>query len=57
MKEKLEEKKAKQKKFYDQGSRIQSKLNEGERVRVQVESKWKPAVIEEKLQTPRSYIL
>ena len=57
MKEKLEEKKAKQKKFYDQGSRIQSKLNEGERVRVRVESKWKPAVIEEKLQTPRSYIL
>jgi len=57
MKEKLEEKKAKQKKFYDQGSKIQSELKEGERVRVQVESKWKPAVIEEKLQTPRSYIL
>ena len=57
MKEKLEEEKAKQKSFYDQGSKIQSELKEGERVRLQVESKWKPAVIEEKLQTPRSYIL
>ena len=45
MKKKLEAKKAKQKKYYDQGSRKQSALKEGETVRVQVESKWKPAVI------------
>ena len=57
MEKRFEEKKAKQKKYYDQGSRKQSILKEGETVRVQVESKWKPAVIEEKLQKPRAYLV
>jgi hypothetical protein len=49
MKEKFEEKKTKQKRYYDRGST--------ELPAVQVQNKWKPAVIKEKLETPRSYIV
>ena len=57
MKKKLEEKQVKQKQCYDKGSKKLSTLEEEESVRVQVKSKWKPAVIKGKLQAPRSYIV
>ena len=57
MKKKLEEKQVKQKQCYDKGSKKLSTLKEEESVRVQVKSKWKPAVIKGKLQAPRSYIV
>ncbi len=57
MKKKLEEKQLKQKQCYDKGSKKLSTLEEEDSVRVQVKSKWKPAVIKGKLQAPRSYIV
>ena len=57
MKEKFEEKQTKQKRYYDRGSTELPAVQEGEAGRVQVQNKWKPAVIKEKLETPRSYII
>ena len=57
MQKKLEEKQAKQKRYYDRGSRQLPVVREGEKIRVQLQNKWKPAVMTKKLETPRSYIV
>ena len=46
-----------QKAFYDRGTRPLSKLHEGEPVRMKRGREWTPAVIVQKHQAPRSYIV
>lgn len=53
---KLEEKQAKQKRYYDRGSRQLPVVREGEKIRLQPQNKWKPAVVTKILETPRSSV-
>ena len=47
----------KQKTYYDRSSHSLAQLEKGECVRVEQEKMWKPAVVVEKANTPRSYIV
>ena len=55
--EKLKQKQERQKKYYDVGSRALPALQQGERVRVQVGDRWKEAMVNTHVITPRSFNL
>ena len=59
VKQKLNEKQAVQKKYYDRGTRSLSPLKPGDTVRVwnPEKKKWNPAIVESLTNKPRSYIV
>ena len=55
VKEKLRLKQEKQKHYFDQHAKHLPTLQKGERIRIQMGSHWKPGVVTEHAETPRSY--
>jgi len=53
----LSNRQVKQKQYFDRGTRKLPELKKNERVRIRQDSKWQPAVVLDKLQQPRSYIV
>ena len=53
--EKLRLKQKKQKHYFDQHAKHLSTLEKGDRIRIQMGSHWKPGVVTEHAETPRSY--
>ena len=53
--EKLRLKQEKQKHYFDQHAKHLPTLEKGDRIRVQMDSHWKPGVVTEHAETPRSY--
>lgn len=53
----LSHRQVKQKQYFDRGTRKLPELKKGEGVRIRQDNKWQPAVVLDKLQQPRSYIV
>ena len=54
---KIKSQKVLQKLYYDKGSKELPKISRGEKVRMLQRKTWNPAIIKEKSNTPRSFIL